>query len=182
MHARSRRTWLLAAFVTFELQLGIRGTVSGTVMAETASCETCRERNPSATIRHNDKVECNTCWLNKNPGCKRKNHTKERINKVKSKIQNGEQDGGNGSKQGRRHGRQHSSRASALRSSVNMEEQTNEPQPLKPSLTGLRMRVPLSFLRGGSQVDSDDCEEERQSQVRNCDDQQSVPDEIYTQN
>ena len=60
-----------------------------------------------------------------------------------------------------------------------MEEQTNEPQPLKPSLASLRMRVPLSFLRDGSQVDSDDGEEERQSQVRNCDDQRNVPDEIY---
>ena len=61
-----------------------------------------------------------------------------------------------------------------------MEEQTNEPQPLKLSLAGLRMRVPLSFLRDGSQVDSDDGEVERQSQVGNCDDQRNVPDEIYT--
>ena len=148
-------------------------------MAETASCETCCERNPSATIRPNDKVECNTCWLNKNPACKRKITRKNvqtrqnRKYKMVSKMAEKEANR-------RCHGRQHSSQAPALRSSLNMEEQANEPQPLKPSLTGLRMKVPLSFLRDGSQVDSDDGAEEWQSQVRNCDDQLSVPDEIYT--
>ena len=123
-------------------------------MSAAGTCETCLRRGSSAAIGPSDKVECEECWPEKDRRVYRtrsKSKWKSAHN-VKQLDHPKKQNGGQEDKRKKEHGRQH--HVQELKASQGAvpdfhsgdSSEAITTGAVKPSLSGLKMRVPLSVL------------------------------------